>query len=213
MAPWVFDNQKKAWAEVEHIVNENQHKGKTDHRVVLLAQPQVGKTSLMIWGALQRAKKAKKLGIPYHNIIAISDANNALRDQTQKDLAYALSCAGLAHEANRFQVEHRANLKYMPLPVRGMLTVFTDEAHIAARTGGGRDHFQRNIYDYHQGERLLVDVGATSFAHIALHDNPDSPYDAVVNLEPGPAYNSMDHMYEQGRIRQIEKLASAFGDP
>ncbi len=209
---YVFDNQIKAWGELEKLVNQNTLSGKTFNRAILLAQPQVGKTSFMVWGAIQRVKRAEELGRGSFNIIAISDANNALRDQTHKDLEHAIKCAGLTGDKHTFIVDHRTNLKYVKLPVNVMLTVFTDEAHIAARTGGARDHFQRRVYDY-AGDRLLVDVGATSFAHIALHGDQNSPYDAIINLEPGPAYNSIEHMYEQGRIRQVEKLANQFGDP
>lgn len=206
--PYVFPNQIKAWAELEAAI-AGQHQA----RALLKAQPQVGKTSFMVHGAVQRAKRAKELGLSYFNVIAISDSNNALKDQTQLDLYKALRSEGLMKESFKFEVIHRANLDNVPVPEHcKMLTVFTDEAHIAARCGGGRDRFQRRIYDY-QGDRLLVDVGATSFAHIALHEQLDSPYDAVINLEPGPAYNSVEFMYEQGRIRQVEKLCDKFGTP
>lgn len=206
---YVYDNQIKAWAEVEKLVSQS---GKDFNCVVLLAQPQVGKTSFMIYGAVQRAKQAKKLGLYYYTIIAISDSNNALQAQTHADLLRALEYEGMLEDQYRFRVEHRSRLKRIDLPTHGMLTVFFDEAHIAARTGGGRDTFQRRVYDY-PGNKLLVHVGATSFAHIALHADQRSPYDAVVNLEPGPDYNSIDYMYRQGRIRQVDKLASDFGDP
>jgi hypothetical protein len=211
--PYVFDNQKKAWEQLDQLVKQNVASGKTFNRAILLAQPQVGKTSFMIWGAIQRAKKAKELGLRFYNIIAISDSNNALRDQTKRDLAHALTCAGLIDDEYYFKVVHRASLEWLLWPDTDMLTVFTDEAHIAARLGGGRDTFQRRVYDDNAGNKLLVDVGATSFAHIALHSDQNSPYDVVINLEPGPAYNSVERMYRQGRIRQVEKMANVFGDP
>lgn len=209
--PGVFENQKKAWASVEQLVADNLARGISFSRVVLLAQPQVGKTSFMVWGAIQRAMKAEQLGLASFNVIGISDANNALRDQTHNDLANALQQSGLKGN-HQFIVDHRTNLKYIDLPEDALLTVFIDEAHIAARVGGARDSFQRRVYDY-EGDRLLVDVGATSFAHIALYGSPETPYDAVVNLEPGPAYNSIEWMYDQGRIRQVEKLVNKNGTP
>lgn len=206
---FAFPNQQKAWAEIERTIQ-----GLEQARIVLLAQPQVGKTGTMLVGAIQQAKKAQELGMNYVNIIAISDANNALCNQTRADLAHALQCAGMTDQANRFIVEHRSNLKHLKLPVKacGQLTVFTDEAHIAAAQNAQRDEFQTRVYAY-EGPRLIVDVGATSFAQIALHHHAESPYNGVVVLEPGPAYNSIKHMYEMGRIRQVDKLCSMFGDP
>lgn len=209
MNDFVHDNQKQAWAETEAVI-----KGQHQSRVVLLAEPQVGKTSYMLWGGIQRAKLAKELGINYVNIIAISDANNALKNQTQADLVHALECAGMTDEISHFIVEHRSNLKHLKLPIKdkGMVTVFTDEAHIAAAQNAQRDEFQQRVYAY-QGPRLIVDVGATSFAHVALHGHVDSPYNAIVKLQPGPAYNSVEHMYQMGRIRQVEPMCNEFGDP
>src|SRR5882672_14058 len=206
---YVHPNQIKAWRDTEQAIL-----GLKQARVVLQAQPQVGKTSYMLWGAVQRAKQALAEGKNYVNIIAISDSNNALRDQTHADMLHALHCEGMLDQMPRFVVEHRANLKYLKLPIKdaGVLTVFTDEAHIAAAQGHQRDKFQTRVYAY-QGDRLLLDVGATSFAHVALHEHLDSPYDAVVQLEPGPAYNSIEHMYDMGRIRQIEKLCDQDGRP
>src|SRR5260221_8609598 len=146
--PYVFDKQIKAWGELEKLVNQNTLSGKTFNRAILLAQPQVGKTSFMVWGAIQRVKRAEELGRGSFNIIAISDANNALRDQTHKDLEHAIKCAGLTGDKHTFIEDHRTNLQYVKLPTDVMLTVITDDSHIAARTGGSSAHFSRRVYHY-----------------------------------------------------------------
>lgn len=205
---YAWPNQRKAWQNIATAI-----KGKKQSRVVVMAEPQVGKTGLQILIAIQQAKRAIEEGRPFCNVFALADSNNALCEQTAENVVQALKAEKLVPYAKNFLVAHRSNFKYVPVPQdkKTLFTILTDEAHIAALAGAQRDEFQRRIYDF-QGERLLVDVGATSFAHLLLFDEIESPYDHIIHLQPGKAYNSVEHMYRRGRLKQVGKLVTPQGD-
>jgi len=105
--------------------------------------------------------------------------------------------------------------------------ILCDEVHIGNGKNGNIDTFLRNhgvkvseqIHTWKDGGPInqLVGVSATPFAHHIFADGVglkgEALFTAPLYEEPEANYNSLEKMYEKGRLRQSESLFDKKGNP
>jgi len=198
----VFDNQIKAGNEYFNTLIDRDIP-------ILCAQPQMGKTGVLIYVASKILEYCKYNNIKKFRINHIlHDANNDVRDQTKADYesAFGNGYAGftphsLFNTKNPIlNIIHRPNLASQQKSIDKDTVYFNlyDESHIAIVRDGQLDDWDLALkeggIDFHTGH-----CSATPFVYNLLSNPPHVP----IVLEPSDKYFGIQQYFDQKRIRPL----------
>lgn len=181
---------------------------RNENAVLLVAQPQQGKTGVAIYVIDRFVKNAQVNGTPFQVIYLINLSDNELKKQTRQ----RLRSAKLSEEVKLVHREELRNFKVKLSPKESVLVVM-DECHYAIDKDRPVHNFLRSCgIDYGRNSSTwdnqnvsLLSISATPFAHY-IKEAKDKGSFNIVGLPMNPYYYSLRHAMNDDRLVQSEPL-------